>query len=170
MSSLLQVENILERRVFSCHLTLLRNSVLPMIVKFAHFFLFDKKAQSLRYLVIGGLGAVIEILLFTLLFRFGLSLFVANICAFQLALTFCFVCHYFFTYQVDAFSVTIFLEKYGKFCLLMYIQFIAGMGLLYFFVNLLGGSDWSSKALQIGIVTPVSYFVQKRKIFRYDAK
>jgi putative flippase GtrA len=132
-----------------------------------YFFIsLDKmNTQAVRYLLVGVLGLIIELLLFSLFYRLGLGIILGNLLSFQIALTVCFMLHYRYTYRVLHKSFRDALNYYFKYTSLMYIQALIGTVLLYGFIEFLLLQPELAKIIQIAIVTPISYIYQKTKIF-----
>jgi putative flippase GtrA len=53
---------------------------------------------KLRYLIAGSIGAIVEILLFSMIYKFSNSVVISNLIAFQVAISLTFLLHQRFTY------------------------------------------------------------------------
>ena len=116
---------------------------------------------KLRYLIAGSLGAILEMLLFSTIYKFSGSVIVSNLIAFQVAITLTFLMHQRFTYIaiVDSNGKK---RRYALYLLLMYLLLIFGTFILEFFIDNLFWNPDLSKLVQMLIAIPVSYFVQKK--------
>ena len=119
---------------------------------------------KLRYLIAGSAGAIIEMLLFSMIYKFSNSVIISNLIAFQVAITLTFLLHQRFTYIaiVDSNGKK---RRYTLYLLLMYLLLIFGTFILEIFINTLFWNPDLSKIVQMLIAIPVSYFVQKKYIF-----
>jgi putative flippase GtrA len=119
---------------------------------------------KLRYLIAGSLGAILEMLLFSTIYKFSGSVIVSNLIAFQVAITLTFLMHQRFTYIaiVDSNGKK---RRYALYLLLMYLLLIFGTFILEFFIDNLFWNPDLSKLVQMLIAIPISYFVQKKYIF-----
>ena len=119
---------------------------------------------KLRYLIAGSVGAITEMLLFSILYKFSDSVIISNLIAFQVAITLTFLLHQRFTYStiVDSNGKK---RRYTLYLLLMYLLLIFGTFILEIFINTLFWNPDLSKVVQMLIAIPVSYFVQKKYIF-----
>ena len=119
---------------------------------------------KLRYLIAGSLGAILEMLLFSTIYKFSVSVIVSNLIAFQVAITLTFLMHQRFTYIaiVDSNGKK---RRYALYLLLMYLLLIFGTFILEFFIDNLFWNPDLSKLVQMLIAIPISYFVQKKYIF-----
>ena len=119
---------------------------------------------KLRYLIAGSIGAIVEILLFSMIYKFSNSVVISNLIAFQVAISLTFLLHQRFTYIaiVDSNGKK---RRYTQYLLLMYLLLIFGTFILEFFINTLFWNPNLSKIVQMLIAIQVSYFVQKKYIF-----
>ncbi len=119
---------------------------------------------KLRYLIAGSVGALIELLLFSMLYKFSESVIISNLIAFQVAITLTFLLHQRFTYKaiVDSNGIK---RRYTLYLLLMYLLLIFGTLILEIFINTLFWNPDLSKVVQMLIAIPVSFFIQKKYIF-----
>ena len=120
---------------------------------------------KLRYLIAGSIGAIIEMLLFSIIYKFSDSVIFSNLIAFQVAITLTFFLHQRFTYIaiVDRNGKK---RRYTLYLLLMYLLLIFGTFILKIFINTLFWNPDISKIVQMFITIPLSYFVQKKYILR----
>ena len=108
-----------------------------------------------RYLIAGSLGAIVEMLFFSIIYKYLNSVIISNLIAFQVAITLTFFLHQRFTY----FAV---LNSNGKkrrfilYLLLMYLLLIFGTFILEIFINTLFWNPDLSKIVQMLIVVPIS--------------
>ncbi len=122
--------------------------------------------RSARYLVVGVIGAVTEFLLFVGLTRAGGGIVLSNIVAFHCAFVLCYFLHYHYTHERPFEGLRSVASGFMKYAALVYILFILGSVLLWFFTGRLMWSPELSKIMQMAIVTPIGYFVQKGLIFQ----
>lgn len=127
--------------------------------------LFHQK-KELRFLAVGCVGALIEILIFTLLFRVTSLLILSNIIAFHIAFFGCYFLHLNYTHGRPFIENSEIFGGLIKYTLLMYFQLAVGTVVLSLFIEIFGINALLSKVLQIGIVTPFSYFTQNLYIFK----
>ena len=125
---------------------------------------------AIRFFIVGIIGAIFELLLFSGFVRFGLGILYSNFIAFHCAFTLCFFLHYYYTYQKPYEGTRRIFGGFVQYAALMYAQLIIGSILLYFFIDKLYWMAEIAKIIQIGIVTPLSYLIQKLIIFRWRNK
>lgn len=119
-----------------------------------------------RFVFVGVIGATVELTMFSCLISIDGKVMLSNIIAFHCAFAICFILHYYYTHKkpyVGKYKIAIGFFKYSG---LMYAQLMVGTLLLWLLINKLGWMPEVAKVAQIGIVTPVSYAVQKLVIFR----
>lgn len=121
-----------------------------------------------RFILVGVLGAIIELLLFSGFVRAGLSVLYSNFIAFHCAFALCFFLHYHYTHQKPYEGFLSVAGGFAKYTGLMYVQLIVGSLLLWFLIDKLSWMAEFAKIVQIGVVTPVSYVVQKLVIFQRE--
>lgn len=121
---------------------------------------------TVRFVLVGVIGAVVELMLFSGFVRAGAGMIYGNIIAFHCAFFLCFYLHYHYTHQKPYEGKNKVASGFFKYAGLMYAQLIVGSMLLWFLINKLEWMVEISKVVQIGIVTPVSYAIQKLVIFR----
>lgn len=121
---------------------------------------------TLRFILVGSVGAVVELTLFSGLIRVNLGIMTSNFIAFHCAFATCFFLHYYYTYKKPYSGKHKIASGFFKYAALMYAQLIVGTLLLWLLINKLGWMPEVAKVVQIGIVTPASYVVQKLIIFR----
>lgn len=119
-----------------------------------------------RFILVGVLGAIIELLLFSGFVRAGLGVLYSNFIAFHCAFALCFFLHYHYTHQKPYEGTLRVVGGFAKYTGLMYTQLIVGSLLLWFLIDKLDWMAEVAKVVQIGVVTPVSYVVQKLVIFQ----
>lgn len=119
---------------------------------------------KLRYVAAGSVGAILEMLLFSMIYKFSGSVFVSNLIAFQVAITLTFLIHQRFTY-IAILGSNGKRRRYTLYLLLMYLLLIFGTFILKFFIDSLSWNPDFSKLVQMLIAIPISYFVQKKYIF-----
>lgn len=122
--------------------------------------------STVRYFFVGAIGAIVEIFLFMVFIRAGGQIVYSNIIAFHCAFALCYFLHYYYTHQKPYEGARNVISGFLKYAGLMYTQLFAGSILLWFLINNLGWQPGVSKILQIGVVTPIGYIVQKLLIFR----
>ena len=121
-----------------------------------------------RFVLVGILGAIIELILFSGLVRAGLEILYSNFIAFHFAFALCFFLHYHYTHQKPYEGAHRIAGGFIKYAGLMYAQFIVGSLLLWFLIDKLGWIAEIAKIVQIGAVTPVSYIIQKLVVFQRE--
>ncbi|WP_041388968.1 GtrA family protein [Polaromonas sp. JS666] len=119
-----------------------------------------------RFVLVGVVGAIVELTLFAGLVRINGKVMLSNFIAFHCAFAICFFLHYYYTHQKPYVGKYKVVSGFFKYAGLMYAQLIIGTLLLWLLINKLGWMPEVAKVVQIGIVTPVSYAVQKLAIFR----
>lgn len=135
---------------------------------FSKYSLIDWK--KVRFIVVGIIGAIIELILFSELVRAGLGVASSNFLAFHSAFLFCFFLHYYYTHQKRYAGAHAIAEGLIKYVALMYVQLFVGTILLWILIDKYGWVLEFAKITQIGVVTPVNYVVQKYLIFNEDKK
>lgn len=128
------------------------------------------EGKKVRFVVVGLVGAIIELILFSELIRTGLGVAPGNFMAFHCAFLICFFLHYYYTHQKRYAGVHIIAEGLIKYAGLMYVQLFVGTILLWILIDQYGWVAEFAKITQIGVVTPVSYVVQKYFIFNEGRK
>jgi putative flippase GtrA len=130
-----------------------------------------------RYFLVGISGVVVETTLFLLFYQasgflqdirvMGVSVRtpLVNLLAFQISLTNCFLLHLRYTFCVKPHGLREWIGFYWRYGFLMYVQLLVGTVLLYLFIDVWGWLPVISKILQLGLVAPTSYLIQKYKIF-----
>jgi putative flippase GtrA len=121
---------------------------------------------TVRFVLVGVIGAIVELVLFSGFVRAGTGIMYSNFIAFHCAFFMCFFLHHKYTFQKTYQGKHKVAGDFIKYTGLMYAQFILGSLLLWFLIDKLEWMLEISKVVQIGIVTPVSYAVQKLVIFR----
>lgn len=124
------------------------------------------KRKAGRFILVGVVGAIVELGLFSGLIKVGLGFLFSNFIAFHCAFALCFYLHYHYTHQRPYAGIRMVVGGFAKYAGLMYAQFIVGSLLLWFLIDKLDWMPELAKIVQIGTVTPVSYVVQKLIIFR----
>lgn len=119
-----------------------------------------------RYVFVGVIGAICELALFSGLVRIGLGVLNSNFLAFHGAFILCFFLHHHYTYQRLFTSIRPLTRDFLKFAGLMYAQLIIGTLLVWFLIDQLSWVTEVAKVIQIVIVTPISYVVQRVFVFR----
>ncbi len=123
--------------------------------------------RTIRFVFVGAFGAILELVLFLSFLKIGFSILYSNFFAFHCAFVFCFFLHYHYTYQKPYEGARRIFSGFAKYSILMYMQLIIGSALLWFLTEKFNWMAEIAKILQIGIVTPLSYFIQKLVIFRW---
>lgn len=122
--------------------------------------------QLLRFVIVGMIGACVEVGLFSVMKSNGVKTITGNVVSFHIAFVICYFLHTFYTYRnIEAFRA-ISLNIFSKYAILMYVQLVVGSILLLILIDLLNWDGVYSKIVQISIVTPVGYIVQKKLIFK----
>jgi putative flippase GtrA len=120
---------------------------------------------TLRFLLVGTIGAIVELSLFSSLVKIECEVMLSNFLSFHCAFITCFFLHYYYTYM----------KPYGKkhkmgigfikYAILMYSQLVIGSILLWLLINIIGWLPEFAKIAQLIIIVPISYFIQKIIIF-----
>jgi putative flippase GtrA len=121
---------------------------------------------TVRFVLVGVIGAIVELVLFSGFVRAGIGILYSNFIAYHCAFFLCFFLHYHYTHQKPYEGKLKVAGGFIKYTGLMYAQLIVGSLLLWFLIDKLEWMVEISKVVQIGIVTPVSYAIQKLVIFR----
>jgi putative flippase GtrA len=121
---------------------------------------------KVRFILVGLIGAIVEVILFSGFVRVDVRMVYSNFIAFHCAFFLCFFLHYHYTHQKPYYGKRKLVGSFFKYTALMYAQLILGSLLLWFLIEKLEWMVEISKIVQIGIVTPISYAVQKLIIFR----
>ena len=125
-----------------------------------------RHSVTMRYILVGVLGAIIETALFAYLFRLGFGIAASNVVAFHVAFITCYFLHYYYTHSKPFEGNSALVNGLGKYTVLMYGHLIIGSVLLWLLIQKFGLNVDLAKIVQVGIVTPGSYVVQKTAIFR----
>lgn len=123
-------------------------------------------STPLKFVMIGSVGASIEIVTYALLIQLGLFYFLSNAVGYHLAIISTFFLHGFYTFSVSKMSQNSLFARFCKYILLMYAQLAVGTLLLIVFVEYLMLGELISKIIQMLVVIPASYFSQKMIIFK----
>ena len=124
------------------------------------------RSLPMRYIFVGVLGAIVEMTLFAFLFRLDVGIVISNIAAFHVAFIMCYFFHYYYTHRKPFEGKSALANGLVKYTILMYGQLIIGSILLWILIKKFGLDADFSKIIQICIVTPGSYMIQKSAIFR----
>jgi putative flippase GtrA len=127
--------------------------------------IFNQK--TVRFVLVGVIGAAVELILFSGFVRAGAGMIYGNIIAFHCAFFLCFFLHYHYTYKKPYKGKSKVTSGFFKYTGLMYAQLIVGSLLLWFLIDKLEWMTEIAKIIQIGIVTPLSYIIQKLIVFRW---
>lgn len=122
---------------------------------------------TVRFAMVGIIGAIVELTLFAELARIWDKVMMINFIAFHCAFAICFFLHYNYTYQRPYEGTRRIFGGFVQYAALMYVQLIIGSILRWFLIEKLYWMAEIAKFVQIGIVTPLSYFIQKLVIFRW---
>jgi putative flippase GtrA len=122
---------------------------------------------TIRFFLVGIIGAIFEIVLFSGSVRVGLGILYSNFIAFNCAFALCFFLHYYYTYQRPYEGIRRIFSGFVQYVALMYVQLIIGSILLWFLIEKLYWMAEIAKIIQIGLVIPLSYIIQKLIIFRW---
>lgn len=128
---------------------------------------FPHIAQMMRYLIVGGSAATIELITFLLLFYHGLWYLWANIIAFALAVIYAFFLQKLWTFQNYHRAYHI---QAVKFLVITGIGFLLSNLLIFLFIDLFGWPPFTSKFLQLWLVLLWNYSGQKWWTFKCHAK
>jgi putative flippase GtrA len=126
----------------------------------------NSRTKTVRFIFVGGVGAVLETSIFILMFDRGVQLYLSNIIAFHIAFFVCYFLHLNYTHSKPFSTRNAVLAGFVKYSLLMYFQLFIGTALLSALIESLGINPLIAKLFQIGIVTPLGYLVQSIYIFR----
>ena len=136
--------------------------VIRIATEFASFF----KIKTVRFIFVGILGAIVEVILFSGLVRIGFGILFGNFVAFHCAFALCFYLHYHHTYERPYGGIRNVFNGFFKYAILMYAQLTVGSILIFILVEKFDLMVEIAKVVQIGVVTPVGYAVQRLVIFR----
>jgi putative flippase GtrA len=124
------------------------------------------RSATLRFISVGIFGAILELMLFSTLMNVGLGILSSNFIAFHCAFILCFFLHYYYTHHKPYVGKRMIAGAFFQYTFLMYMQLVIGTFLLWLLIDKLAWVAEIAKVVQIGIVTPLSYVVQKRIVFR----
>lgn len=124
------------------------------------------RLRVVRFVLVGVFGATVELGLFSVLLAAQLGIVVANIVAFHIAFALCFALHFFYTHRYSFSERHFFLRGFVSYATLMYGQLAFGTLLLWLLIDKAGLAGELAKLLQIAVVTPVGYLIQKTLIFQ----
>jgi putative flippase GtrA len=124
------------------------------------------KRTGSKFILVGITGAAIEIIVFSAMIRFQAGTLISNVVAFHLAFVTCFFLHHHFTYCQPTNRTRDALKAFFQYALLMYWQLVLGTALLWLLIDRLHWVPEISKVIQIAVVTPMSYLVQRVIIFK----
>jgi putative flippase GtrA len=136
--------------------------VMRVAPEFATFF----ERKTARFFIVGVFGAIVEVLLFSGLVRVGFGILFGNFVAFHCAFALCFYLHYRYTYQRPYGGTRNVSNGFFQYAILMYAQLAVGSILILILVEKFDFIVEVAKVVQIGVVTPVGYAVQRLVIFR----
>ncbi len=122
--------------------------------------------KVVRFVFVGLFGALVELILFPLLLSTGFGIVFANVVAFHVAFALCFILHFSYTHSYSITEISLFVSGFIKYAALMYAQLGLGTFLLWLLIDKIDFSPEFSKLLQIAIVTPLGYLIQRLVIFR----
>lgn len=122
-------------------------------------------SRKIRFLLVGGIGALIEVALFELFFSIKLTIYLSNFLAFNIAFLTCYIMHHNYTHKKPFEGARAKIEGFIKYATLMYAQYAVGTDILVLMINYLEINTLISKVMQIAIVVPIGYIIQK-KIFK----
>lgn len=132
--------------------------------------LYNKHGDILRYLIIGGLTTVIDILVFALCNSIiGLSYTVSKIISWAFAVVFAFVGNKKIVFQAAGWDRESLLREGGSFLIMRLITLGISLGLLYLMIDLGGWSENFSNILANIVVIILNYVFSKLIIFRKKA-
>ena len=134
-----------------------------------HFVLestFHNNKEIFRYIIVGATGACVELGLFSVFHSAKLGILLSNFIAFHIAFGFCFLLHYFYTHENSTYNKGEFWTAFIKYAALMYGSLFIGTILLWIFIEKGRINVEISKFIQLSIIVPFSYFVQKYVIFK----
>lgn len=119
-----------------------------------------------RFISVGITGAIVELGLFSFMLASGIDLVIANVVAFHVAFTICFALHFIYTHRYSLSDRQFFARGFLGYAALMYAQLGVGTLLLWLLITKGGCIGEVAKVLQIGVIMPISYLIQKIVIFR----
>ena len=122
--------------------------------------------MKIRFLIVGFIGALIELILFSTLLKTHLTISISNFLSFHISFVICFLLHYLYTYQKSYVITRIAFSSLIKYTGLMYVQLFLGTILLWMLIDKFGWRAEYAKFMQMCILTPISYIVQRYLIFR----
>lgn len=124
------------------------------------------KNSTVRFILVGVLGAVVEIFLFSGLVWVGAGVIFGNFLAFHCAFVLCYTLHYFYTHKKPFVGRKNILHGFFKYAVLMYSQLFVGSLLLLLLINDFNWIPSLAKIFQICLVTPLGFLIQKLIIFK----
>jgi putative flippase GtrA len=137
-----------------------------IVMRFALEFVTFFEKKTVRFFIVGLFGAIVEVLLFSGLVRVGFGILFGNFVAFHCAFALCFYLHYHYTYQRPYGGTRNVFNGFFKYAILMYAQLTVGSILILILSEKFDLMVEIAKVVQIGVVTPVGYAVQRLVIFR----
>lgn len=121
------------------------------------------KLPEVRYFFVGIFGAILEFFIFQKLINCKYSILISNLFSFHSSVIACYLLHFYVTHGASKRNGII--SKFFRYITLMYVQFIFGSVILWGFINYIEFGVEVSKLMQIALVTPISYLIQKFFIF-----
>jgi putative flippase GtrA len=125
-----------------------------------------RENSTVRFVLVGVLGAVVELFLFSGAIWIGLGIVFSNFFAFHCAFIFCYTLHYFYTHKKPFVGRKNILNGFFKYAVLMYGQLFVGSLLLLLLINDFNWMPGLAKIFQICLVTPLGFLIQKLIIFK----
>lgn len=122
----------------------------------------------MRFISVGIVGAIVELILFSTPMNVGWGILTSNFIAFHCAFVLCFFLHYYYTHQKPYAGKRMITGGFIQYTFLMYAQLVIGIFLLWFLIDKLAWIAEIAKVVQIGTITPLSYVVQKLIVFRAE--
>ena len=136
-------------------------------MKKSKYNLFREK--RVRFIIVGVIGATVELILFSKFMSSDLGVSISNFLAFHFAFVLCFFLHYLYTHQKPYVGTRMIINGLIKYTGLMYAQLFVGTILLWVLIDKFGWVAEYAKFMQICVVTPISYVIQRHAIFRKGA-
>lgn len=125
-------------------------------------FFYKHNHQFIKYAVVGGIGASSDILLYTVLYTFGINYQIANVSGYLLGTLLSFILnrHYTFNVKDDV------LKRLITFLSVAFVGYICSALLLYVLVQHFGTHAILAKILTLGLVLIIQFTLNKHITFK----
>lgn len=119
------------------------------------------KKRILKFAICGGIGGLVQIAVFHLLFTLNVTVSLAYTLAFVVSTTVSYVLNMIWTFKDNESNS----KSYYKYMYSMAITFLIGQGLIYLSINVLNINHIIANALVILIIFPINYLISKRIVW-----